>query len=972
MSAASFGTFFGQAFGDDTRPHDWQARLALDPVCSNRLIRIPTGFGKTAGVTIAWLWNRVHGGRNDWPRRLVLCLPMRTLVEQTERAVQEWLNRAAIPPRPLVHVLLGGLSPSDWHLEPEQNAVLIGTQDMLLSRALNRGYGSGRARWPMEYGLLNVDCLWVMDEIQLMDVGLATSAQLQGFANTDEHDNKLPRPRRTWWMSATLQREWLCRAPALTLVDSLPIIQLEPPEQTGPLWTVEKPIRVEKIPAADDLKAQAWAKVVAHCHDATEGGITLAVTNTVKSAVALHAALEKTNRLPVGVDLRLVHSRFRGAERRQWAAEFLGREHCTRGKNRIIVATQVVEAGVDISADALVTELAPWACLIQRFGRCARYGGKGQILVVDRRHSDGSSRRIKYEIAEVNAAAEAISLLGAAAGPSALDIFEKSQEQKNEQSLLPRLYPYAPLHVLTRRELLDLFDTGPDLTGADIDISRFVREGDDRDVTVWWWPVPENQKSPHPRLRPAHDALCRVPVGEAREWLFPGEQSADDGQSGDEAGSVSKKARPRAWVWSYVDAVWQQIQKSDVYPGQTILVDANAGGYDIHIGFTGQAGSVPVEPGHATVMGASDAADSADEQEDLSEGLGDSSRQYKTIATHGAEVAIEGQKIASALGLRETIFEKAIELAGIAHDVGKAHPAFAGAIRDRNGIPLETALAKAPKGRWHGIRNLYDHSPLGKRPAFRHELASALALFELVWRAHPNHPALQGGREELLDATVGPRELPEPDERILQPPGILTDLIGLDETALNLCMYFVMSHHGKVRATLPMSPKDQQNAGRDGSLPIRGVREGDEIPALVLADARRQEFELPRVELRLDPARLGLSRRYGPSWVERVLALRQHYGSFQLAWLEALMRAADVRASQIALPLDSRLPLDLVEVQAKPDSLDCDADLRRWIESTIAAARPQPEAVTARRQGARDLAAGAAQTRTKRTRRGAS
>jgi len=33
---------------------------------------------------------------------------------------------------------------------------------MLLSRALNRGYASGRARWPVEFGLLNQDALWVM------------------------------------------------------------------------------------------------------------------------------------------------------------------------------------------------------------------------------------------------------------------------------------------------------------------------------------------------------------------------------------------------------------------------------------------------------------------------------------------------------------------------------------------------------------------------------------------------------------------------------------------------------------------------------------------------------------------------------------------------------------------------------------------------------------------------------------------
>lgn len=979
----SFECFFNCATGYS--PHGWQASLAQENVCRDRLIRIPTGFGKTAGVMIAWLWNRVQQANDEWPRRLVLCLPMRTLVEQTERAVQEWLNRAPFTKQPRVDVLLGGLSPSDWHLEPERNAVLIGTQDMLLSRALNRGYGSGRARWPMEYGLLNVDCLWVMDEIQLMDVGLATSAQLQGFANTGERDSKLPRPRRTWWMSATLQRDWLRRAPALGDVDSLPIIELEPREQSGPLWTVEKSIRVEHIPAADDPKAQRWAGIVASTH---EGGITLAVANTVKSAVALHEELKKTNGLPESVDLRLVHSRFRGAERREWANEFLGREHCQPGQNRIIVATQVVEAGVDISADALVTELAPWASLVQRFGRCARYGGKGHILVIDRRHSDESSKRIKvdndterakkhedddrkvarpYELAEINAAAEAIDLLGGAADPSALDAFEKSQEQENGQSLLPQLYPYAPLHILTRRELLDLFDTGPDLTGADIDISRFVRESDGRDVTVWWWPVPENVP-PHRWLRPDHDALCRVPVDETQGWLFPGGQSAHDGQADDEARSASKKARPRAWVWSYLDSDWRRADKSDIYPGQTILVDASAGGYDVHIGFTRKAGAVPVDARHARAMGASDAADEADEQEDLSEGISDSSRQYKTIATHAAEVAVEGQKIARALGLRGTSIQKVIELVGLGHDIGKAHPVFVSAIRDRNGIPSETLLAKAPKGRWHDVRNMYNHSHLGKRGGFRHELASTLALLELVWRAHPTHPALQGGREGVLDATLG-RELPDDADRLVKRDGIVAELIGLDETTLNLVLYLVMCHHGKVRATLPMSPRDQDNVGHNGNLPIRGVRDGDEIPALVLVNAAGQEFQLPQVQLRIDPARLGLSKRYGPSWVERVLTLREQYGSFHLAWLEALMRVADMRASQIAQPLDSRLAKDLIEVQATPDLQDRDAGLRKWIEDTLAAAKPQPETVSAKQQRRRHAAA---TSTPRRTRRGAS
>ena len=558
-------------------------------------------------------------------------------------------------------------------------------------------------------------------------------------------------------------------------------------------------------------------------------------------------------------------------------------------------------------------------------------------------------------------------LLNGAADPSALDAFEKAEEEKNKGSLLPRLYPYAPLHIVTRREVLDLFDTGPDLTGADIDISRFVREGDDRDVTVWWWPVPECQ-SPHPRLRPAYDALCRVPVGEARSWLAAsGERSAEEGEPGQEQSVAgSQKARPRAWVWSYLDGNWERLENRHIFPGQTILVDASAGGYDVRIGFTGKPSTVPIEVGHARAMSASDAADEADEQEELSEGLGTSHRQYKTIATHGAEVAIESQKIGAALIPNDLTIQKLMQLAGIAHDVGKAHAAFAGAIRDRNGIPLGTPLAKAPKGRWHALRDLYDHSPAGKRPGFRHELASTLAIFELIWRAHPTHSALQGGCEEVLDATVG-REVPESEDRILQPQGILADLIGLDETALNLVLYLVMSHHGKVRATLPMSPRDQENAGKDGSLPLRGVRDGDDIPELLLADTAQNEFAVPRVRLRLDPAKLGLSKRYGPSWVERVLALRQHYGSFQLAWLEALMRVADVRASQVALPLDSRLSRDLVEVPATPDAPDREADVRSWIKRTLDASVSKPEVAGIRQKAKAHAVAGASRKRTRRS-----
>ncbi|MCX7704522.1 MAG: CRISPR-associated endonuclease Cas3'', partial [Planctomycetota bacterium] len=58
--------------------------------------------------------------------------------------------------------------------------------------------------------------------------------------------------------------------------------------------------------------------------------------------------------------------------------EMLGKN----GRGGVIIATQVVEAGVDISANIVLSELAPMDALLQRAGRCARWGGKGLFVVL--------------------------------------------------------------------------------------------------------------------------------------------------------------------------------------------------------------------------------------------------------------------------------------------------------------------------------------------------------------------------------------------------------------------------------------------------------------------------------------------------------------------------------------------------------------------------------------------------------------
>lgn len=332
FSMPSYKPFFECLTGNP--PYDFQSRLACGErgdrpeqewleggaACESRLINIPTGLGKTAAVVLAWLWNRVEL-KSDWPRRLVICLPMRTLVEQTEIGVRKWLgaslwdgsteNRKG---KVGVHILMGGEDAGEWNIYPEENAVLIGTQDMLLSRALNRGYGMSRYRWPMHFGLLNNDCLWVMDETQLMGPGLWTSGQLDWMRN---QRFGVMKPCVTWWMSATNSPVFLETADRKKYPLKLP-----PPVEVGDdskAFSRLNPTRPLSFWKGPDTKIKpkkngqpaltfedALAKAIRAVH--TPGTLSLVVCNSVRAAQKLYRLLGDENTI-------LLTSRFRRSDR---------------------------------------------------------------------------------------------------------------------------------------------------------------------------------------------------------------------------------------------------------------------------------------------------------------------------------------------------------------------------------------------------------------------------------------------------------------------------------------------------------------------------------------------------------------------------------------------------------------------------------------------------------------------------------
>jgi len=878
----------------DFPAHRWQLTVGELPACKDRLLRIPTGFGKTAGVVVPWLYHRALRQDLGWPTRLAFTLPMRVLVEQTAAQVRTWIKKAKL--NVSVEVLMGGEEHGNWVGVPEQPTVLIGTQDMLLSRALNRGYAEGRARWPMDFGLLSQDALWVFDEVQLMDVGLTTGTQLAMFRRADADNKGELRPSRTWWMSATLQSSWLNTVDSKAVLPELQqnLVSIPASDRRGGLWDVKKAVdRRADVTTPAEIAATAIKLHVT-------GNLTLVIVNRVTTARDVYDALTASYSIKKGKtrepsvhapDLRLVHSRFRGAEREAWVLEFLNRGAAPGPNGRIIVATQVVEAGVDISAKTLVTELAPWTSLVQRFGRCARYAGEhGSVTVVGSVPED-EKKAAPYSVVALTAADQGLALIKRDeddVSPAALERFDEKLA-KTDAALLTHLHPYEPDVVLRRHVVDELFDTSPDLTGIDLDVGQYIRSGDERDVSLFWRAIePKVHRKGEDRYpwdfdaksipRPERRELCNAPLAEVGKWITQGKP---------------------AWVLDYQSGTWQRRPGYRLVPGQQVMLPADFGGYTTDAGFDTRSAElvVPVSIQPETEDDEKRYQANVSEDDDSL-----SAAPWKTVAFHGKEVADEALKVALALNLPDTV-TRILSLAGRWHDVGKIHEVFQLAISEeaRHGAGkwgTRLDLAKAPKEAWS--RKGY------QRKGFRHELASTLALFEVL-RAHsPLHTALLGPYQELVARVGDANPDTGPSPQAVATPSTAAQELGAELALLtaddfDLVAWLVCSHHGKVRCSWTSTPKDQEeNCGS-----IHGVKDGDELQNVEIMGRGSVRLRLDRVPLNVDTlAAMGLSSTYGASWRERVERQLHLRGPFQLAYLEAVFRAADWRASASAIVED--------------------------------------------------------------------
>ena len=339
---------------------------------------LPTGLGKTSVIHL-WLLALARNPR--LPRRLVYVVNRRTVVDQAsdeaERLAQRLLlggarhlydallSLCAVTPRseeaPLAISTLRGerADNAEWRRDPSRPAIIIGTVDMVGSRLLFGGYGCGFRSRPLHAGFLGQDALLVHDEAHLEPA----FQELLVAIRREQLASQEPRPLHVLAMSATGRV-----APdfALTTDDERhAVVRARLHAKKGLLLhdvddKKELPVRVASRAAELEGKIVVFLSSVDHVEKCAD---TLRKERGKDQVAVLTGTLrgkERDELVKTPVFARFLPRPPEGTQLREGTV--------------FLVATSAGEVGIDISADHLVSDLPPFDALAQRLGRVNRYG----------------------------------------------------------------------------------------------------------------------------------------------------------------------------------------------------------------------------------------------------------------------------------------------------------------------------------------------------------------------------------------------------------------------------------------------------------------------------------------------------------------------------------------------------------------------------------------------------------------------
>lgn len=339
--------------------YPFQRRVA-DLLLSGRnvILQAPTGAGKTLAAMLSFLDAIEHA--RDFPHKCLYAVPMRVLANQFVKDYKEKVIRAGRDDRIRVEIQTGE-RPDDRKLTA---TLTFATIDQVLSSFLLSPYSLSRRMSNLNAGAVVASYL-VFDEFHLFDpistlpTALEMLRMLRGITPF-------------LLMTATFSSDML--EGLAGVLDAVVVPEDDAARQA--MQSLPSQQKTRRYHVAD---GPLCAGVVLARHQSR----TLVVCNVVDRARALFEAL-RDHPDRGNVQVLLLHSRFLPEDRQRIESDIrrLFSKDGDPSGSWIVVATQAIEVGLDITCEVLHTELAPANAILQRAGRCARYPGEeGNVFV---------------------------------------------------------------------------------------------------------------------------------------------------------------------------------------------------------------------------------------------------------------------------------------------------------------------------------------------------------------------------------------------------------------------------------------------------------------------------------------------------------------------------------------------------------------------------------------------------------------
>ena len=375
---------FQKMFGKGLIPFAFQRKVAQHLLSRrNVILQAPTGAGKTKAALFPFLL--AHQENISFPRKLLYTTPMRVLAKSFHTDFKE----SPIGEQEIFKAeIQTGENQDDRQFRSD---LIFTTIDQVLSSFLNIPYALGKRQGNVNAGAV-VGAYLVFDEFHLFDPDTSLGTVIEILKMLNGITPFL-------LMTATFSEPLLKHLSEYLNAEVVPVTETELkqiPSQQGKQREYQV-IEQTLLGSTDAIIAQHQQRSTVIC-------------NTVARAQDMYQSLRNNPGRDTGTQVLLLHSRFLKKDRKSKEDTIRKRFKRDAGlDNVILVATQVIEVGLDITCENLHTELAPASAIFQRAGRCARFAnesGTVRIYHIPPR-TDGSPNYAPYEKETCEATMEA-------------------------------------------------------------------------------------------------------------------------------------------------------------------------------------------------------------------------------------------------------------------------------------------------------------------------------------------------------------------------------------------------------------------------------------------------------------------------------------------------------------------------------------------------------------------------------------